>query len=166
MTRITSTTVMGLLSLLLAGCSQNLLDAGNVRNSDITVPTGAPLNLPETTALPEPGQGAVPYEEPEIAYEVSRVGKRWGNIVPKDVQRQVLPPNPGQADYEKYNISRYYDDGSTKSREQMLNDLAFAILQAKKANKLLPPTGPAGLTPVEQTASEIADTRPQTDSPY
>jgi hypothetical protein len=153
-------------SLALAGCSQNLLDQANNRNSDISVPTGAPLNLPETTALPTPGQGAVAYEEPEIAYEISRVGKRWGNVVPKDVQRQVLPENPGQADYDRYGISRFTDDGQPKSREELHNELAFKILQAKKANKLLPPTNANGLTQAEQTASEIADTRPNADSVY
>jgi hypothetical protein len=155
--------ILGVASLLLAGCSQNLLDAANNRNSDITVPTGAPLNLPETTALPAPGQGAVPYEEPEIAYEISRVGKRWGNVVPKDVQRQVLPENPSQTDYDKYGISRYEEDGTAKSREKMHNDLAFAILQAKKANKLLPPVGASS---VEQSAADIADTRPDGDGVY
>lgn len=151
MTRLPALTVVLVASLAVAGCTGgrgiNIMDVGGnpLRESNVRVPTGQQLQTPTALNLPPPGQGGQAYEEPEVAYEVWRTKRRFGNIVPKDVQKMVLPANPGQADYDKYGISRFHDDGSPKSREEMLNELAFRILQAKKGVAVIarPPSAAA-----------------------
>jgi hypothetical protein len=121
--------VVGLTSLLLAGCSSNLLGGGSPAPAQSQqVAVNNELALPPDLALRAPGTAAPAYKTPSEDAVYSDTP-----AAPVAPQRSLTArPSPAQAAFDKYNISPTKPDGTAKTEWEMREELRKAVIAEKR----------------------------------
>jgi hypothetical protein len=121
------------LSLVLAGCSSNLLGGGSSSGpvAEQSIPVGNQLALPPDLSLKAPGTTSQAYRaNPSLAATDTAV---YSDDINTPISRQAAVPRGTTGDvYEKYGISRLKADGTKKEEGVLREELRQAVIAEKR----------------------------------
>jgi hypothetical protein len=127
--------VIVVLSLVVAGCSSNLLGGGGGSTGPVAepnIPVGNQLALPPDLALKAPGPTSPTYKSnASLAATDNAVYSDDINSAPIN-REAALPKGTSQDPYEKYGISKVNADGTPKSESKLREELRQAVLAEKR----------------------------------
>jgi hypothetical protein len=120
--------VLGVMGLVLAGCSSGLLGGGKSSGpvAEQNIPVGNQLALPPDLALRAPGPTSQTYRA-NPAPSATDTGV-YSDDIGTPVARPAAPTDP----YEKYGISKLNPDGSKKDEGKLREELRLAVLAEKR----------------------------------